>query len=226
MGRFSRVAVLCAGIFAVASILLVAGCGGGGGTRFRFMNAVPDVSNLEVLVNNTTFSSSVAYGTSSGYQSVSSGSQQVVVEPVGSTNALITQSVSFSGDTTMIAANFSSSISPLVLTDDNSAPASGDFKIRIVNAAPGLGPADVYIVAAGTDLNTVSPNLTNLAFGTASGYQSLAGASLEVVLTPVGQKFAAVNTGALTFSASQIRTFVGLNSQVGGFTYTMLSDVN
>ena len=57
------------------------------------------------------------------------------MEPVGSTNALITQSVSFSGDTTMIAANFSSNISPLVLTDDNSAPASGDFKIRIVNAA-------------------------------------------------------------------------------------------
>ena len=47
-----------------------------------------------------------------------------------------------------------------------------------------------------------------------------------MVLTPVGQKFAAVNTGELTFSASQIRTFVGLNSQVGGFTYTMLSDVN
>ena len=77
-----------------------------------------------------------------------------------------------------------------------------------------------------TDLNTVSPNLSNLAFGTASGYQSLTRASYEMVLTPVGQKFAAVDTGSLTFSAGQVRTFVGLNSQSGGFTYTMLSDVN
>jgi len=50
--------------------------------------------------------------------------------------------------------------------------------------------------------------------------------SYKNVLTPVGQKTAAVNTGAITFSASQVRTFVGLNSQSGGFIYTMLQDVN
>ena len=53
----------------------------------------------------------------------------------------------------------------MVLADDNSAPASGDFKLRIVNAAPGLGPAGVYIVAAGTDLNTVSTFGLGLAKG-------------------------------------------------------------
>jgi len=219
---------LCVGILGVATFLLNAGCGGGGPTRFRFMNAVPDESNLEVLVNGTSVSNNVAYGTSTGYQSVKSGSQQVVMEPSGSSTALVTQSVSFSSgtDTTIVASNFSSNISALVLTDDNSAPTSGDFKLRIVNDAPGLGPADVYIVAAGTNLNSVSPDLSNVAFGSASGYQSVVAGSYEVVLTPVGQKTAAVNTGAITFSASQVRTFVGLNSQSGGFIYTMLQDVN
>jgi hypothetical protein len=192
------------------------------------MNAVPDEANLEILVNSTAVASNVAYGTNNGYQSVSSGSQSVVIEPSGSTTALLTQSITFNSgtDTTVIASNFSSNISPLVLTDDNSAPASGDFKLRIINCAPGLGPADVYIVAPGTDLNTVSPNISSLGFDSASGYQSLTGTTFEIVLTQAGQKFPAIDTGSLTFSAGQVRTFVGLNSQGGGFSYTMLQDVN
>jgi hypothetical protein len=192
------------------------------------MNAVPDEARLAVSLDSTTVSSNLAYGTSTGYQSVKSGSHQVAVEPSGTTTALLQQSISFASgsDTTVIASNFSSNIANLVLTDDNSAPSSGDFKLRVVNAAPGLGPADVYIVAPATDLNTVSPILSNLAFGSATGYQSVTAGSYEVVLTPVGQKFAAVNTGSLTFSSGQVRTFVGLNSQAGNFTYTMLQDVN
>jgi len=68
--------------------------------------------------------------------------------------------------------------------------------------------------------------VTNLAFGSATGYQGVAAGSYEVILTPVGQKFSAVDTGSLAFSSGQVRTFVGLNSQSGGFSYTMLQDVN
>lgn len=191
------------------------------------MNAVPDEASLDVLLDNTSISSDLAYGTSTGYQSINSGSHQVAIEPAGASNTLLQQSISLASgsDTTVIASNFSSNIANLVLTDDNSATTSGDFKIRIVNAAPGLGPADVYIVAPATDLNTVSPTVSNLAFGAAAGYQSLTAGSYEVVLTPVGEKFAAVDTGSLTFAAGQVRTFVGLNSP-SGFTDTILQDVN
>src|SRR5712692_6147836 len=146
----------CAGILCLGIILLGVGCGGGQTTRFRLMNAVPDESNLDVLVDSSTVASNLAYGTSTGYQSVKSGSRQVQIEPSGTTTSLLQGSVNFASgsDTTMIASNFSSSIASLVLTDDNSAPSSGNFKLRTVNAAPGLGPADVYIVAPGTDLNT------------------------------------------------------------------------
>ena len=59
------------------------------------MNAVPDETNLELLVNSTSVANNVAYGTSNGYQTVKSGSQQVVIEPSGSSTALLTQSISF-----------------------------------------------------------------------------------------------------------------------------------
>ncbi len=227
MGRFSRLGWLCASTMLMGTVVGITSCGGGVQTRFRLMNAVPDQSSLDVLVDSTSVSSNLAYGTSTGYQSVKSGAHQVAIEPSGSSNALLQQSITFSsGDTTIISANFSSNIQNLVLTDNNAAPASGDFKLRIVNAAPGLGPADVYIVAPATDLNTVSPTISNVGFGTAADYQSLTAGSYEILLTPLGQKFTAIDTGTLTLSSGQVRTFVGLNSQAGGFSYTMLQDVN
>ena len=232
MGRFSRWGRLCVVKVCAVTVLLlltlIVGCSSGSKTRFRLMNAVPDESSLEVLVNSTSVANNVAYGTSTGYQSVKSGSQQVAIEPSGSSTALLTQSISFSSgtDTTVIASNFSSNIAALVLADDNTAPASGNFKLRIVNSAPGFGPADVCIVAPSTDLNTVSPTLGNIVFDSASGYHSLTAGSYEIVFTPVGQKFPAIDTGSLSFSAGQVRTFVGLNSQSGGFSYAMLQDLN
>jgi hypothetical protein len=215
-------------ILGLGTILVLVGCGSGGNTRFRLMNAVPDESSLNVLVDSTSVSSNLAYGTSTGYLSEKSGSHQIGIEPSGSSTTLLQQSISFASgsDTTVISNNFSSSIANLVLTDNNSAPASGDFKIRLINASPNLGPTDVYIVTPGTALTTVSPTISNLSFGVTAAYQSLAAANYEIELTAVGQKFAVVDTGTLTFSSGQVRTFVGLNNPTGGFTYAMLQDVN
>jgi hypothetical protein len=45
------------------------------------------------------------------------------------------------------------------------------------------------------------------------------------MLSPA-KKFVAIDSGSLPLSAGQIRTFVGLNGQSGGFTDAMLADVN
>lgn len=210
------------------ALLFAAGCSEGGKTRLRVMNAVPDEPSLDLLIDGTTSDSNISYGTSTGYQSVSSGSRHIQIEPSGSTTTLIDQTITFNSgtDTTILATNFSSSLSTVVLSDDNSAPASGNVKIRFVNAAPDLGPADVYIVAPGTDINTVSPNITSLGFGSASEYQNMTAANYEIVFTVAGQKIPQIDSGSLSFSAGQIRTFVSLNSSAGGFTETILDDVN
>jgi hypothetical protein len=228
VGQIVRLTSLYVCILGLGTISLLVGCGSGGNTRFRLMNAVPDESSLNVLVDSNSVSSNLAYGTSTGYLSEKSGSHQIGIEPSGSSTTLLQQSISFASgsDTTVISFNFSSSIANLVLTDNNSAPASGDFSIRLINASPNLGPADVYIVTPGTPLTTVSPTISNLGFGVTAPYQSLAAANYEIELTSVGQKFAVVDTGTLTFTSGQVRTFVGLNNPSGGFTYAMLQDVN
>jgi Domain of unknown function (DUF4397) len=180
------------------------------------------------LIDGTTSASNVTYGTSTGYQSISSGSRHIQIEPPGSTTALVDQNITFNSgtDTTIVAANFSSSLSTLVLSDDNSAPASGNVKMRFVNAAPDLGPADIYILPPSTDINTVSPNISSLRFGSASEYQNMAAADFEIVFTVAGQKIPQIDSGSLSFSARQVRTFVSLNSSAGGFTETVLDHLD
>jgi Domain of unknown function (DUF4397) len=210
------------------TIVFTAGCSQGGRTRLRVMNAVVDEPSLDVLVDGNTTSSNLAYGTSTGYQSVSSGSRHLQIEPSGSSTTLVDQMITFNSgtDTTILAANFSFSLSTVVLSDDNSAPTSGKVKMRFVNAAPDLGPADVYIVSPGTDITTLSPSISSLGFGSASEYQNMTAANYEIISTVATQKIPQIDSGSLSLAAGQIRTFVSLNSPAGGFTEAVLDEVN
>jgi hypothetical protein len=44
------------------------------------MNAVPDEPSLDLLIDGTTSDSNISYGTSTGYQSVSSGSRHIQID--------------------------------------------------------------------------------------------------------------------------------------------------
>ena len=208
--------------------LFAVGCSSGSKTRFRVMNGVVDESDLSIVEDGNNVSNNLAYATSTGYLSAHAGSHQIQIEPSGTSNVILTQTVNFSSgtDTTILPFNFSSSPQSLVLLDDNSAPPSGDAKLRLINVAPSLGPTDVYAVAPGTDINTVSPTITNLAFGAASSYQNLTAANYEIIYAFAGQKSIAIDSGSLSLSSGQIRSFVGLNGQSGGFTDVLLPDVN
>jgi hypothetical protein len=238
VNRFWKAVSLGSGLLLLAGILLNLGCSSSGKTRFRFMNAMPDQNSLDVLVNPTTNTkptfTNVAYGTATSYQAAPSGSQTVEIEPTGVSTALFNQSISFNSgaDTTVMAANFTASVTVLTFSDNNSIPATNDFNLRVINVAPSLGTTgpgvDVYVEIPGTDINTVNPpTISALGFGKASNYLALAGGNWEITVTANGSKFPAFpSTGSLSFTAGQVRTFVILNSQGGGETYSTLSDLN
>jgi Domain of unknown function (DUF4397) len=218
------------GLLSLGVVLLSLGCGGSNSTKLRVMNAVPDQSLLTFLLNGNSFAADVAYQTATSYQTVNSGSPQLQIEPSGSSTAIVTQSLSLSGGNnyTVMAVNFSAAHqAPMVLMDQNTAPASGDVSIRMINASPSLGAADVYIVTAGTSIDSVSPTISGLAFAAASSYQSLsASTNYEVIFAPANTKFTVIDSGPLGLTSGQVRTIVGLNSQGGGFTDAVLPDLN
>jgi hypothetical protein len=220
---------LSTGLLALGALLLASGCGGGGSqAKLRVVNASPNTTGLDVLVDDKTVASGIGYGSNSDYLSVDSGSHHLQVEGSGTTNILLDQTLSFNSDseTTFLVTNFASSISAMVLTDNSTTPASGNATLRIVNAAPSLGAVDVYVVTPGADLVASTPVIRSLAFNAATDYQTLTAGSYEVVFTVPGSTFALIDTGSLNLSSEQNRTVLALNGVSGGFTATLLADLN
>lgn len=218
-----RAGMIASALFTLGTVLIASGCGSSS-AHMRLVNAYPAESSLDMLVDGTNVASGVTYGAASNYVTVSSGSRHLQIEPTGVTSPVVdqTMTVSSGSNTTVVSTNSSASI----LTDNNAAPASGSVSIRVMNASSSLGTADIYVVASNTDISTVNPTFSNIGFGSATGYSTQTAGSYQVIFTQPGQKFAAISTSPLSFSSGQVRTVLGLDGQTGGFTTSVLADVN
>jgi Domain of unknown function (DUF4397) len=211
--------------FVGCAMLISSACGGSSSTHLRLLNAATLQSSLDLVVDSKDIASSVAYGSASGYVSVSSGSRHIQVEPTGTTNILIdlpNSTISSGTNNTVIATNSSG----VVVADTTSTPSSGNISIRAINASPTLGTADVYVVSAGTDITGVNPTASSVAFPSATSYQTVAAGNYEVIFTQPGGKVPVVTGSPSSFTSGQVRSVVALDAQNGGFTTAVLSDIN
>jgi uncharacterized protein DUF4397 len=223
---------------ALAALSLFAASCGTDHAQVRFVHASPDGPNVDVAIDGKTVVTNLAFDTVSpatGYFTVTAGNRRVEVRVTGTTTDLINSTMSFSSGKqfTVIATGFENpapgTVAALTLTDDNSAPTSGNVKLRVVHAAPSGPPnVDVYIVAPGTDISGMAPTISGLAFGQASAYQTTAPTSNQVIFTAAGDKTPVINQ-TYTLAAGQIRTLVTVNVQGGTTMATTpleLSDLN
>jgi len=200
-----------ASLLASGLILAALGCSSSGNAQVRLLLASPGESNVDVVINGSVVATDLLYGAATSYISVKSGSTRIQIEPTG---------------TTFVVENYSTSLSSLTLTDDTTTATA--INLRIVNAAPSLTTADVYIVPQGTSITSVAPTITNLAFGQASSYENLTTAqAYEVYFTQPGTTFAYIDTGAISLATGQNRTLVAMDTQYGGgYTFLTLADLN
>ncbi len=208
-------------------VLTLPGCGSSGTTQFRVVQASPSESNVDVLVDGTD-KGTVDYGAAMSYFTISAGSRHIQAEPTGSSSTFLDQNLNFSNGTnsTMFITGFSPNVTGITVVDQNTAPASGDFAVRIINAAPALGSADVYVVPAGTNISTVGPTVTSLAFESSSAYTSLTAGSYQIYFTIVGTKFSLATPATSPFTAGQVRTILVFDATGGGYGTLTLADLN
>ncbi|MBI3474645.1 MAG: DUF4397 domain-containing protein [Acidobacteria bacterium] len=225
-----RTCVLFAAVFTLTALTaFTTSCGSSStGAKVRLVNGTPDEAGLDLLIDTKSAATSVAYGASSSYITIATGTRELQIEPTGATNLLADRSDSISAGTnyTLLSMNFSFDPQSVLLIDDNTAPDSGNFKLRVINASPGMGIQDVYIVPDGTDISSVDPTFPGLAFQGVTTYSGLAAGDYHVIFAVPGQKFINLDSGKITFASRQIRTALGLNNPVGGFEFTMLTDAN
>ena len=225
MSRVSQ--LLLAGIIVATWPAL--GClNNSGSAQVRLLNASPGAASLNGFMNSSAFAANVAYATASDYVPVVAASPTLVLAIPGATAPLTTRVLSLMSGTfyTVLASGYPASISAILLTDNNSPPPAAKMNLRVINASPSLGTADVYVVAPGTALDTVSPTVSGLTFQSASSYVPLAAGNYEIDFTPTGQTIVLAQTSTLSFSVGEIRTVVGLNGAVTGYTTAVLADLN
>lgn len=197
------------------------GCGDDDPTpqaRLRIVHASPDAPNVDVFVDGNRVLQGVTYKANSDYLSVNAGQRRIEVRPTGSNTSVInaTPNLSANTDYTVLAVDYVASIAPLLLTDNNTAPASGQVKVRIVHASPIAGPVDIYVTAPSGDLATATPTLANVPFKAVSDYLSVAAGDYRVRVTPTGTKIVALDTGTLSLAAGQVRTAIAVDAPGGG----------
>jgi hypothetical protein len=204
------------------------GCSGSGGAdaQLRLVQGSPDAPQVNLLVDGKSVSGNLGYGNATGYISVASGSRHIQVVPVSGASAIFDQSISFSSSSnqTLLLMGPVANLQTVTLTDGGTTATTGDGYVRVVNASPAMGSADVYIVQAGTGIGGVQPVVAGLAFGKNTGYKLTAAGNYQVFMTAPGNPRALLNTGPLGLTSGQNQTIIALDGASGGFTFTLLTD--
>ncbi len=125
-----------------------AGLAQGNQARLRAVNASPDAPPLDVLVNGAVAFPALSFEGVTAYRSFNAGVTNVQFVPTGGGQpSLINTSRDLAAnvDYTIVATGFQANIRPLLLIDDNTAPFSGQARLRLVHVSPNAGPVDVAI---------------------------------------------------------------------------------
>jgi len=201
-----------------------------GEARLRVVHASPDAPDVDVLLNDAEVLGDVPYLTASDYLDTPAGDQNLEVNAAGTATTLIDTDVSLvdGTDYTVIASGLVEAIEPIVLQDDNSAPAAGTARVRAIHGAPGAPAVDIYVTAPGADLETTIPLLANVEFGDVADYIEAPAGDYQVRVTPAGTKTVVIDSGTLALSIGQVRTAIAVDAAGGGapFDLLVLEDLN
>ena len=204
--------------------------------RFRFVHAVADTARADtvnVTMDGVPVGANIAYGAPAPapptlYYPAYAGTRQLAVRKTADTSTHVVDApiaIAADADHTVLAVG-SPTTTAVVLTDNNTAPAAGNVKVRAVNAAPAAGNVDVYVTAPGADISAIAPTFAGVAPRAASGYLERAAGAIQVRFTTAGTKTVVRDVSLGTVAAGAIRTVVLLERVIGGtpLTSAVLTD--
>ncbi|MRX27795.1 DUF4397 domain-containing protein [Kangiella sp. HZ709] len=101
---------------------------------------------------------------------------------------------------TAVALNETVSIEPVILSQANATPPTGQLTLQVLHAASNAPTVDVYLTAPGTDINTESPT-TTLAFKDNLSPTDIDAGDYQIRITPTGSKTVVYDSGTVTLPA-------------------------
>lgn len=171
-------------------VIVLAGAAQAAFGGVRVVHASPDAPNVDVYVNNAPgigapAFSNLPFRSATGYAPLPTDNYRFRVTPASLTSPVVIDAANVpimgSQDYSVVAINFLSSISPLVLVDDNTINPT-QARVRFVHAAPDVPTVDIFAQGVATPLFDAT------SFGNSGGYISVAPGTynLEVRLDSSG----------------------------------------
>jgi hypothetical protein len=137
----------------VLSLVLATGVmAADGKARVRVVHASPDAPAVDVWVDGSVAFSDAPFKGITDYAQLDPGSYNVQVSPAGATEPIVIDAnldLAADMDYTVVAVGLLADIEPLVLVDNNSAPAAGKAHVRFVHASPDAPSVDIIVAGGG-----------------------------------------------------------------------------
>jgi hypothetical protein len=116
-------------------------------SRVMIVHASPDAPGVDILVDDVKALSNLTFPTNTGYVQVPTGSRNVKVNVVNTSTTVIEADLNLGANVnySVFAIDSVSSIEPLVLVDDLSAPAAGKAHVRFIHLSPDAPPVDIAV---------------------------------------------------------------------------------
>jgi hypothetical protein len=216
----------------LAIVVLAAACSDEGTgpdenlARLRVVHADPQLSEVDVVVDDLEMASDLLYLDASEYLELEPGSHRVAFATADGTVDDLQVSVSAGEDYTVFpcCAGFAGS---LFLTDDNSESPEGNARLRVIHFA-GAPTLDVYLTAPFENLDTLPPTLASLQSFGVSDYLELSAGDYQIRATTARSKNVLIDGGTLALNGAEVRTAVVVDAEGGGepFSFLVLEDAN
>lgn len=119
-----------------------------GKARVRVVHASPDAPAVDVLVNGARAFTNAPFKGITQYAALDPATYNVQVVPTGAAQPVVIRAdLALKADTdyTVVAVGNLANVEPLVLTDNNAAPAAGKAHVRFVHASPDAPAVDIAV---------------------------------------------------------------------------------
>jgi hypothetical protein len=209
---------------AVLGMLVLTGCQAIVSTepqaQVRVIHATPDAPGLDIYQGPNALAFNLGFGTVTSYIPLTPGTYTINADTAGSKQTLSTAKTTFAASTqyTVLLGNSITNPQQLTLTDQSQAAPSGQIAFRFINQATRTSAVDIYLVPAGQKLAAVTPIVTNVAFGTNTGYLNVPTGVYSLIMVPSGiapVSSSATYTGPqVTYSAGAARTLILIDQQL------------
>jgi Domain of unknown function (DUF4397) len=198
-----------AALVSVASIL--SACGGGSDDvgkelgltppEVHFIHAIPSGPNVDFYNNGKILQANLGYKTVTNFATINTGAQTFSYAAVNTTAQLASDSsisnAAKGHEYTVIALPDAGFLPSIAVIDDpfDKGLLSNSARVRGFNASANAQNLDLYLVAPGTNINTVSPTMAGVAFknavpATTQDSIYLSGGTYQLIATLPGSKTA------------------------------------